>query len=70
MNNLTEYLNNIFGDGSSGSNVLNYFYDQLYNNFSPDINGYVLAFFIPPDLSGYRVKKGGALYDQSAQMST
>lgn len=32
--------------------VIKYFYNQLYSKFNPDVNGYTLAFMIPPDLSG------------------
>ena len=66
MNNLLDYIRSIFGDGEPSSGVLNFFYSQLYSDFSPDINGYVLAFFIPPDLSGYRIENGKDLYDQAA----
>ena len=45
--------------------VLRFFYEQLYgtghdlgpssiNQFNPDVNGFVLLFMVPPDLSGYR----------------
>lgn len=50
---LLGYLDNVFSDGSSQSDVLKYFYQQMYRDFVPDINGYTLIFFIPPHLSGY-----------------
>jgi len=52
---LVNYIDYIFADSSPHSQVLKYFYHQLYREFAPDINGYTLVFFVPPDLSGYRV---------------
>jgi len=69
---LLTYLDNIFSDGNNHSDVLKYFYQQLYRDFAPDINGYTLVFFVPPDLSGYNANirssnanfNGNMLYDQ------
>jgi len=66
---LVSYLNTVFT--SPKSDVIKYFYQQLYREFSPDINGYTLIIFIPPDLSGYqqlvnmRGRDGKVLYDQT-----
>jgi len=59
---LLSYLNDVFDSSQPYSSVLNFFYEQLYKKFSPDINGYTLLFFVPPDLSGYRRRNGEALY--------
>jgi len=71
---LTSYLNYIFSSDCGGS-VLKFFYEQLYRDFSPDINGYTLIFFIPPDLSGYKKLitdvglDGGPIYNQTDKES-
>ncbi len=65
---LTSYLNTVFSDGEPHTDVLNFFYQQLYREFAPDINGYTLVFFIPPDLSGYEHNLEGyqhSLYNQT-----
>lgn len=59
---LTTYLDKVFN--SSETEVIKFFYQQLYRDFAPDISGYTLVFFVPPDLSGYRVSVRSALYDQ------
>jgi hypothetical protein len=61
---LVTYLNSVFNSTQYNGEVLKYFYQQLYSDFSPDINGYTLLFFIPPDLSGYRIQAGNNLYSQ------
>ncbi|MCK9439357.1 MAG: hypothetical protein WC188_03015 [Candidatus Caldatribacteriota bacterium] len=62
---LISYLNDVFGNQQDPNiGVLNYFYQQLYKDFSPDINGYTLIFFVPPDLSGYRIRSDDSLYSQ------
>ena len=53
---LTAYLNLVFSDQNPQHNALKFFYQQLFRDFTPDINGYTLIFFIPPDLSGYRTQ--------------
>ena len=59
FNELINYVDKIFSvkrdkrDFTGGT--LRYFYNQLYKRFIPDINGYVLIFMVPPDLSGYRL---------------
>lgn len=58
---LVSYLNTVFT--SPKSDVIKYFYQQLYRDFAPDINGYTLVFFIPPHLSGYLVD--GSHYSQA-----
>jgi len=67
---LVSYLNEVFDSSQPYSSALNFFYEQLYRKFSPDINGYTILFFIPPDLSGYDSKYGSALYgvDKSSYM--
>jgi len=50
---LVAYLDTVFDPSQPHANVLKYFYQQLYRDFAPDINGYTLVFFIPPHLSGY-----------------
>ena len=50
---LTGYLDSIFNSSLPHSAVIKFFYQQLYRDFAPDINGYTMVFFIPPDLSGY-----------------
>jgi hypothetical protein len=73
---LTAYLDLVFSDGQKHSDALKFFYQQLYRDFSPDINGYTLVFFTPPDLSGYRLNLDGHLYtlygqdNPSSYMST
>ena len=62
---LTSYLNTVFDKSKPHANVLNYFYQQLYRDFAPDINGYTLVFFIPPHLSGYDILTAGNHYSQS-----
>jgi hypothetical protein len=60
---LVAYLDTAFSDNE----VLKFFYQQLYRDFAPDINGYTLIFFIPPHLSGYDEKydsSGTSLYNQ------
>ena len=59
-------VNNGFAmDKNLHADVLRYFYRQMFGSgndlsassvgqFNPDINGFVLIFMIPPDLSGYR----------------
>jgi hypothetical protein len=59
---LTSYLTEVFT--SPLAEPIKYFYQQMYSDFSPDINGYTLLFFIPPDLSGYRIQAGNFLYSQ------
>lgn len=49
---LTGYLDTVFN--SPDTEVIKFFYQQLYRDFAPDINGYTLCFFVPPDLSGYQ----------------
>ncbi len=60
---LTSYLDTVFTDKSS--QALKYFYQQLYRDFSPDINGYTLVFFIPPHLSGYHKLVDSSHYSQA-----
>ena len=50
---LIAYLDTVFSPDEPHAEVLKFFYQQLYRDFAPDINGYTLCFFIPPDLSGY-----------------
>lgn len=59
---LTDYLDVVFN--SEETAVVKYFYQQLYRDFAPDINGYTLVFFVPPDLSGYNNVAGSSLYNQ------
>lgn len=58
MDNLTQYVDSIFRSNNpkmeSRNAVLKFFYNQLYRDYNPDINGYTLVFMVPPDLSGYR----------------
>ncbi len=61
---LTAYLDLVFGDGHQHSEVLKFFYQQLYRDFVPDINGYTLVFFIPPHLSGYEASYNASSYNQ------
>jgi hypothetical protein len=61
---LVGYLDTVF-NGSGHVEVIKYFYQQLYRDFAPDINGYTMVFFVPPDLSGYATKYGQTLYDQT-----
>lgn len=65
METLIDYLNDAFGNEDLGDGVLKYFYEQLYYQYNPDITGYTFIFMVPPDLSGYREKKGGNLYNQT-----
>lgn len=68
---LTAYLDSVFN--SPETEVVKFFYQQLYRDFSPDINGYTLVFFVPPDLSGYKNLAGSPLYSQedpASYMST
>ncbi len=68
---LTGYLDSVFN--SPETEVVKFFYQQLYRDFSPDINGYTLVFFVPPDLSGYKNLAGSPLYSQedpASYMST
>ena len=58
---LTGYLDSVFN--SPETEVIKFFYQQLYRDFAPDINGYTLIFFVPPDLSGYQ-QFGYPLYNQ------
>ena len=60
---LVSYLDTVFSDGQPHSDVIKYFYQQLYRDFAPDINGYTLVFFVPPHLSGYEELVGKELYD-------
>lgn len=64
MDNLIDYINQAFFTEDTG--IMNYFYQQQYQNYAPDINGYTLCFMVPPDLSGYRMKfnAGTGLYTQ------
>lgn len=59
---LVSYLNTVFT--SPKSDVIKYFYQQLYRDFAPDINGYTLVFFIPPHLSGYDYLSSSNHYSQ------
>lgn len=61
---LVSYLNTVFDSSKPHANVLNFFYQQLYRNFAPDINGYTLVFFIPPHLSGYDLLTNENQYSQ------
>jgi len=61
---LTSYLDSVFSDGQPHTEVLKFFYQQLYRDFAPDINGYTMIFFVPPDLSGYKKKYESANYAQ------
>ncbi len=68
---LTGYLDSVFN--SPETEVVKFFYQQLYRDFSPVINGYTLVFFVPPDLSGYKNLAGSPLYSQedpASYMST
>jgi len=47
---IIDYIDNVF---KQNEGVLKYFYKQLYKKYSPDVNGYMLIFMIPPDLSGW-----------------
>lgn len=74
---LLSYLDYVFSDSNIHGQVLKFFYQQLYRDFAPDINGYTLIFFIPPDLSGYNIKlettggsfDGSTLYTQNTKDS-
>ena len=62
---LVGYLDSVFADGKAHTEVIKYFYQQLYRDFAPDINGYTLIFFVPPHLSGYNNDdKNSTLYGQ------
>ena len=75
---LIAYLDTVFSPKEPHAEVLKYFYQQLYRDFAPDINGYTLVFFVPPDLSGYRVNLSDKMirnnlysqHDPSSYMST
>ena len=61
---LVGYLDSVFT--TPDAEVIKYFYQQQYRDFAPDINGYTLVFFVPPDLSGYRLMPTGTkLYAQN-----
>lgn len=61
---LTAYLDTVFT--TLETDPIKYFYQQMYRDFAPDINGYTMVFFIPPDLSGYRLMPTGTkLYGQN-----
>lgn len=45
--NLVDYVREVFADG-----VLQHFYTLLFRDFNPDINGFTLAFLVPPAFSG------------------
>ncbi len=66
MTTLIDYLNYAFVHDSPSDAVMRFFYRQLYGEFNPDINGYTIAIMVPPDLSGYRIRKvgGRSHYDQ------
>jgi len=63
METLIEYINQAFFTDNSG--VMNYFYQQQYQDYSPDINGYLLCFMVPPDLSAYAQKYSDGIYGQN-----
>jgi len=74
---LIAYLDTVFDSSQPYANVLKFFYQQLYRDFAPDINGYTLVFFVPPDLSGYAINLSNGtnyhLYNQenpASYMST
>ncbi len=74
---LIGYLDSVFAAGQPHADVIKYFYQQLYRDFAPDINGYTMVFFIPPHLSGYQnninLEGLDMLYDQidpNSYMST
>lgn len=71
MTTLIEYLNYAFAGYSPSDGVMRYFYQQLFRDFNPDINGFTVALFVPPDLSGYRVNKfaGSSHYSQTTPSS-
>jgi hypothetical protein len=57
---LSDYVNMTFpADDFISTPAVNYFNQQLYRDFNPDINGYTLCFLVPPDLSGYRMNRNG-----------
>lgn len=59
METLLDYLQEAFGGDSPSDGMMKYFYEQLYSKFNPDLNGFVIALMVPPDLSGYRENKNG-----------
>jgi len=46
-----DYINSVYKDSEG---YLRYFYKQFYKDYNPDINGFILLFMIPPDLSGFK----------------
>ena len=66
---LVEYLSTVFDPSKPSGAVLTYFYEQLYRDFAPDINGYTLIFFVPPYLSGYGQKYEASQYNIESKES-
>jgi hypothetical protein len=52
----TNYLTNYITKAYSDNGVIRYLYSQMFNEYAPDISGYVLLFMTPPHLSGYEAK--------------
>ena len=71
METLLDYLQEAFSGDSPSEGIMKYFYEQLYSKFNPDLNGFVIALMVPPDLSGYRIAKSGgnSYYSQTSPSS-
>lgn len=59
--NIESFLENIYSrttyvSQKKSTNILKYFNDQLFKYFNPDINGFTLAFLIPPPFLGLKNK--------------
>ena len=47
--NITQFVDSIYTNNTVSE--MKYFNNQLFKNFSPDINGYNLVFMVPPDFT-------------------
>lgn len=49
----TQWLTKYISEAYSENGLLQFIYQKLFSDISPDISGYTLLFMVPPELSGY-----------------
>ena len=59
-----EYMNQ-YSNLTQTNGIVKYIYQQLFKDLQIDISGYVLAFMVPPELTGYQASSGS--YDGTSE---